>query len=263
LPHYDGTPSQTGSRKRGRPPLPKADGALKHGPASPRVPGRTGGGGTWEGEAERDVGSPPVQPRARSTDPRPTGRKPGRGRRGERGGTRCVPLPPTTTLSWVPFIARVRLPSVPSAASGTLSSLCRVLCTLRSLYLCTIGLVSIFKPCEGYTSRIQVAVPSNPTLGCPRNGSVVLCHPDPYTPALRVWYRIYGTVTPYGERRSRRPAAPTHTATRMVPPGAPITPHRRLLKAVQRCTRPQGWDYRATSLAATEAIAVALFSSAY
>lgn len=33
---------------------------------------------------------------------------------------------------------------MPTTASGTLSSLCRVLCTLRSLYLCAIGLTRVF-----------------------------------------------------------------------------------------------------------------------
>ena len=45
---------------------------------------------------------------------------------------------------------------IPAAASGTLSSLCRVLCTLRSLYLCTIGLNTGIQPYEGHTSQFEL-----------------------------------------------------------------------------------------------------------
>jgi len=47
-------------------------------------------------------------------------------------------------------------PSRPAAASGTLNSLCRVLCTVRSLYLYAIGLGPVSGPCEGWTSRFKL-----------------------------------------------------------------------------------------------------------
>lgn len=45
---------------------------------------------------------------------------------------------------------------IPVAASGTFSSLYRVLCTLRSLYLCTIGLIAGIQPYEGHTSQFEL-----------------------------------------------------------------------------------------------------------
>ena len=50
----------------------------------------------------------------------------------------------------------VRSPFWPAPVSGTLNSLCRVLFTVRSLYLCAIGLVPVFEPCEGWTSPFKL-----------------------------------------------------------------------------------------------------------
>jgi hypothetical protein len=44
---------------------------------------------------------------------------------------------------------RVCLATSPTVASGTFSSLCRVLCTVRSLYLYTIGLASVLRLARG------------------------------------------------------------------------------------------------------------------
>lgn len=58
-------------------------------------------------------------------------------------------------------------PTWPAAASGTLSSLCRVLCTVQSFYLCAIGFVSVSSLTRG-TPCVQATVPRSSTHGCDR-----------------------------------------------------------------------------------------------
>lgn len=80
-----------------------------------------------------------------------------------------------------------RSPFWPAPVSGTLNSLCRVLFTVRSLYLFAIGLVPVFEPCEGWTSpfelHFQAALLAGGTglFACPARrsaaqlGAVTLC----------------------------------------------------------------------------------------
>lgn len=64
---------------------------------------------------------------------------------------RVRPHPPNRIQRW-----DGHSPTLPAPASGTLNSLCRVLFTVRSLYLCAIGLVPVFEPCEGWTSQFKL-----------------------------------------------------------------------------------------------------------
>ena len=48
------------------------------------------------------------------------------------------------------------LSTVPAEASGTFNPLCKVLCILQSLYLCSIGPMPDMLTCEGYTSLFKL-----------------------------------------------------------------------------------------------------------
>ena len=65
------------------------------------------------------------------------------------------------TFSWpggpgYSTVMTASISAVPAEASGTFNSLCKVLCILQSLYLCSIGPMSSMLPCDGYTSRFKL-----------------------------------------------------------------------------------------------------------
>ena len=67
--------------------------------------------------------------------------------------------PPVCTLAGTHInVRKIARPHGLAVASGTLSSLCRVLFTIRSLYMCAIGLVSIFSLARG-TPRNSNCIP--------------------------------------------------------------------------------------------------------
>lgn len=139
------------------------------------------------------------------------------------------------------------LPTWPTAASGTLSSLCRVLCTIRSLYCCAIGLVPIFSLTRG-TPRIfelqsqealLVSAPGNEKRGNANQRRVC----NPVSRAIPVNWML--TLPRKSEIRR-------------------LIPCNTVMEQVEACQhkRSLGWVKVASSLAVTEAIVVTFSSSA-
>jgi len=175
--------------------------------------------------------APPTPPAPRA---RRDGRTPGRGqpagrarapprKAGTPGSTGTQPLPPhggerPSAQHW-----DGHSPSLPAAASGTLNSLCRVLCTVRSLYLCAIGLVPVFQPCEGWTSPFKLHFQAALLAGEPG------ANPLGFRVPRRTGARLHGAVTlrrvPFQATWSGEPAAPQKRPSEPSP--APNTPHLR------------------------------------
>lgn len=100
------------------------------------------------------------------------------------GGTRVV----SPSLLWCGCGAGTTAPLTAGSteASGTFNPLCKVLCILQSLYLCTIGPMLVFclardTPCTSNCSPkplyswIQVTAPQGPWHTVQRYGTVSLC----------------------------------------------------------------------------------------
>ena len=140
------------------------------------------------------------------------------------------------------------LSAVPVEASGTFNPLCKVLCILQSLYLCSIGLLPGIITCEGYTSHFKLQ--SQATLLRDPSSHVWMTK---HTPAHRTVTCCSGSIPDHflvPSQEQPQPLSPLPTAS------------ENLLIAIQgSLSRQVLLNHCASSLAVTEAIAVACIST--
>lgn len=97
-------------------------------------------------------------------------------------------------------------PTAPTAASGTFNPLCRVLCTIRSLYLSAVGPVFILSlatdtPCgSDYTPKQTYSV-AQPGMHSGRGAAVIRIVRD-YHPVSRAFPGVLAALTATPHRRS-------------------------------------------------------------